>query len=188
MKKNKNEWCCVCPWAEDEFTGVGDGLFECPHCASDVTVYEHSATHDEVDNEEAKGFFNDIHEGLENPKETDLIDEELENVLANGGDLASALVGSAWSFIRKLGLRSLLMWHLLIDWWNDKYPLPWRIVSYIAASLIYFVCPIDAIPDMIPVIGLADDAAVVAFVVNLIHHDLLDYCVCQDLDPEEYAL
>jgi uncharacterized membrane protein YkvA (DUF1232 family) len=188
MKKNKNEWCCVCPWAEDEFTGVGDGLFECPHCASEVTVDEHSATHDEVEDEEAMSFFDGIHESLENPKEPGADNEKFEDVLDNAGDLAGGIVDSAWSFIRKLGLRSLLMWHLLIDWWNDEYPLPWRIVSYIAACLIYFVSPIDAIPDVIPIIGLADDAAVVAFVVNLIYHDLLDYCVSQDLDPEEYAL
>lgn len=36
----------------------------------------------------------------------------------------------------------------------------------IGAALLYFISPIDVVPDFIPVAGLLDDAAVVALVVS----------------------
>ena len=42
-------------------------------------------------------------------------------------------------------------------------------------ALIYFLSPIDFIPDSIPVIGLIDDAAVILFAVDSAHNDINDY-------------
>jgi len=36
----------------------------------------------------------------------------------------------------------------------------------VGAALLYFISPIDLVPDFIPVVGLLDDAAVVALVVS----------------------
>ena len=40
--------------------------------------------------------------------------------------------------------------------------------STLIAALAYFVLPMDAIPDMLPVIGFTDDAAVVATALKLV--------------------
>ncbi len=49
--------------------------------------------------------------------------------------------------------------------------------AHVKAALIgaigYFVLPFDAIPDMLPVIGFADDAAVLAAAVNLVNVHIL---------------
>ncbi len=45
---------------------------------------------------------------------------------------------------------------------------PWEIVISMVAALIYFVTPIDVIPDVIPGIGFCDDIAVLLTVKSLI--------------------
>lgn len=42
----------------------------------------------------------------------------------------------------------------------------------VVGAVLYFVFPLDAIPDFIPVVGYADDVAVVAAVVRSIRDDL----------------
>ena len=48
------------------------------------------------------------------------------------------------------------------------------IISIISA-LLYFVSPIDLIPDVIPVVGLLDDALVIAICWNLVEDDIEEY-------------
>lgn len=50
--------------------------------------------------------------------------------------------------------------------------LPTSHIVAAVAAVIYFVSPIDAIPDVIPGVGLIDDVAVLLFVVKLIADDL----------------
>ncbi|MCY7363439.1 MAG: DUF1232 domain-containing protein [Ignavibacteria bacterium] len=38
----------------------------------------------------------------------------------------------------------------------------WAMKSLIVGALAYFVCPLDAVPDFIPVAGFLDDAGVIA--------------------------
>lgn len=44
--------------------------------------------------------------------------------------------------------------------------VPWATLVKIIAALVYFVSPIDFIPDLLPVLGFADDIAVVLWVVK----------------------
>ena len=49
---------------------------------------------------------------------------------------------------------------------------PWKSILYATAALLYFLNPVDLIPDTLLVIGFVDDAAVVAAVVRALHRDL----------------
>jgi len=53
--------------------------------------------------------------------------------------------------------------------------LPVRTLIAAAAGLVYFVNPLDLIPDLLPGLGLLDDAAVLAWIVSLIRKDLDAY-------------
>ncbi len=62
--------------------------------------------------------------------------------------------------------------------------------SIIAAigAIIYFVSPIDIIPDFIPVVGLLDDVAIVGLALNASKADIDKYMEWRKLsgkDPEE---
>ena len=50
--------------------------------------------------------------------------------------------------------------------------IPWRSVALMLGTLLYLLTPIDLIPDFIPVLGYADDVAVVAFVLRVIQEDI----------------
>ncbi len=50
-------------------------------------------------------------------------------------------------------------------------------LTLIVASLVYLVCPVDAIPDVIPVVGLVDDAAVLTFVLSKTDKELKRFLV-----------
>ena len=50
--------------------------------------------------------------------------------------------------------------------------IPWASVVSATAAVLYFVMPIDLIPDFIPVGGFVDDASVIAFVAAQIREDL----------------
>jgi uncharacterized membrane protein YkvA (DUF1232 family) len=50
--------------------------------------------------------------------------------------------------------------------------IPWKSLVLIGGAILYFVMPADLIPDIIPVAGLVDDAAVIAFVVAQVRGDL----------------
>jgi uncharacterized membrane protein YkvA (DUF1232 family) len=58
---------------------------------------------------------------------------------------------------------------------GDYRVIPARTIVGAVGAVIYFVSPVDAIPDVIPGIGLVDDAAVLYFVVKAIATDLDDF-------------
>ena len=47
-------------------------------------------------------------------------------------------------------------------------PIPAAIVWTLLAALAYFVAPIDLIPDVLPVIGFTDDAAVLSAAIAMV--------------------
>ncbi len=55
---------------------------------------------------------------------------------------------------------------------KDYRDIPWGPIVLVIVAIIYFVSPIDLISDILPGIGLIDDAAIIAFVVAQIKADL----------------
>jgi uncharacterized membrane protein YkvA (DUF1232 family) len=51
----------------------------------------------------------------------------------------------------------------------------WTKKALVVAALVYFIVPIDAIPDFSPIVGYLDDAAVVAAVVKTLGKGLAKY-------------
>ena len=50
--------------------------------------------------------------------------------------------------------------------------LPKRALIAIVAAVIYFLNPLDLVPDLLPILGLADDAVVLAWVLRQVRRDL----------------
>ena len=60
-----------------------------------------------------------------------------------------------------------LLFQMLKDYKAGRYTeVPCTIIAAIVFAMIYFFSPIDVIPDMIPVVGYVDDAAVFSFVLK----------------------
>lgn len=71
-----------------------------------------------------------------------------------------------------------LLFGISRDYLNGSYPnVPFGSVIAILGGLIYFLSPIDVIPDFIPFLGFADDI----FVLNLVYRQVIK-------DVEKYKI
>ena len=69
-----------------------------------------------------------------------------------------------------------LMISLISDYYKGNYTdVPWKIIAAIAGAIVYFVSPIDVVPDFIPILGYADDALVLKLALELAKKDLDKY-------------
>lgn len=50
--------------------------------------------------------------------------------------------------------------------------IPWKTILLIVAAIIYFVNPLDLIPDVVPLTGLTDDFAVLVWVYNSVSSEI----------------
>lgn len=68
------------------------------------------------------------------------------------------------------------MFNMLKAWTKGDYrQIPYRSLVMILLAVIYFVSPIDVFPDFLFGLGLLDDAALIAFVLNQVDIDLQAY-------------
>jgi uncharacterized membrane protein YkvA (DUF1232 family) len=66
---------------------------------------------------------------------------------------------------------------------SGRYPdMPWQTLVMIVAGLIYFIAPIDALPDFIPVAGFLDDATILAWLGKSFQDDLNKYREWEELN------
>ncbi|MDW3211504.1 MAG: YkvA family protein [Reichenbachiella sp.] len=49
---------------------------------------------------------------------------------------------------------------------------PWRTLAMIVGALIYFITPLDLIPDVIPILGLTDDISIVYWIYKSVQEDI----------------
>jgi uncharacterized membrane protein YkvA (DUF1232 family) len=83
-------------------------------------------------------------------------------------------VGEVWRYLTAL-IR------LTRAYFNRQYTdVPWQTIVLAISALIYFVSPIDLIPDFIPVAGYIDDVAVISFVAASLKADLDNFLEWED--------
>ena len=59
---------------------------------------------------------------------------------------------------------------------NGSYrEIPWKSIVALTAALIYFVTPLDLVPDFIPVAGLLDDFTIIIWVYNSVKSQIDDF-------------
>ncbi len=102
-----------------------------------------------------------------------------DEFLKRGSDLEE-LINSALEKAEKHHDKIQNFWRDLHDliclvgaWWRGHYTdIPWKTICVAIGAIIYFINPLDLIPDGIPGLGYVDDAAVVGFVVVSIQQEL----------------
>lgn len=66
-----------------------------------------------------------------------------------------------------------MVFRLLQAYFNKQYTsIPWGSIVLVVGAVIYFVSPIDLMPDWFPLAGFVDDAALLTFVLAQIRNDL----------------
>ena len=99
------------------------------------------------------------------------------NGTANGADCETSSYSESelWAklkrYAKKAGAKLVLhVLKLRYAFWSPNTPA-WA-KAIIVSALVYFICPVDAIPDTIPVIGFSDDLTAVAAAVNAVRDNL----------------
>jgi uncharacterized membrane protein YkvA (DUF1232 family) len=81
--------------------------------------------------------------------------------------------GNPMSQVREqLGLMIRLLRAYALGQYRD---IPWRSLLAVVGSILYFVTPIDAVPDFLPGIGLVDDASLLLFIAQQLRADLIKF-------------
>jgi uncharacterized membrane protein YkvA (DUF1232 family) len=81
----------------------------------------------------------------------------------------SALRRSFWRKLRSIPARLPFAEDLLAAYYCAfDHGTPLQVKATLVATIAYFVLPIDAIPDVLPVLGFTDDAAVLATAIKLV--------------------
>lgn len=114
---------------------------------------------------------------------------KIKNLLANAISKAEsnkhlAIFSNLWDKIH-------LLFSLVRDWLGGGYKdISRSAILLILAGLIYFVSPIDIIPDWIVGLGFADDIAFLAMIINQLDKELIKYksWKADKSEPEENAI
>ena len=107
------------------------------------------------------------------PREVDR--EDVRRVIEHGVDDADQLAASAHSWLVRLAQRIRLLYDMLVAWWMGRFEFPKSTVAAITLALLYFINPFDLIPDVLPVVGVVDEAMVFAFVTSMMSDDIKRY-------------
>lgn len=93
--------------------------------------------------------------------------EDIESF--NENELWDLLQDSAKSIGRELVYKTLQLWYVM-----QKPTLSIRYKAIIVGTLLYLICPVDAIPDFIPVYGWSDDAMVIITAISAVVGEIDD--------------
>lgn len=92
-------------------------------------------------------------------------------MIALGGKLTAKLARVDWVHLRKEDIREkfFTLGRLVRAYATGQYrEIPWKTALIIVAAIIYFVNPLDMIPDVIPGLGLTDDFGILLWVYNAV--------------------
>ncbi len=77
------------------------------------------------------------------------------------------------SLLKKVWSDLMTLFRLIRAYISGEYrDVPWQTIVFALAAVIYFVNPLDLIPDAIPFFGFIDDSSVIGFVIYSISGDL----------------
>ncbi|MEL6824279.1 MAG: YkvA family protein [Calditrichota bacterium] len=108
-------------------------------------------------------------------------DEQADSVLNDAqkkADDHKERIKSVWADLQTL-IQMLMAYRS-----GDYRKLPWKTLIAAMGAVLYFVNPLDIIPDFLGFFGFMDDAAVIAYVVNSLRDDLIAFRLFQDARPE----
>ena len=65
-----------------------------------------------------------------------------------------------------------------------RYPFPWKTFLVALLCLVYTLSPVDILPDVMPLLGITDDATFMVLVLALIKQDINKYRASLNPTPD----
>ena len=134
----------------------------------------------EIDKDKQAQVESQLADGMSKPA----TDADIQDVISKEGKIAALM--------KKLGTRMedvKLLWSMLVDYKKGRYPnVPWKLIASIVFFFAYLVNPFDVIPDVFPILGLTDDAAVLGLVLAAFTSDIDNYKTWLAANPNPDAI
>ncbi len=81
-----------------------------------------------------------------------------------------------WTTVEKVGKKISFARDIRALWrYMNDTAVPWYRKSIVIGALIYFISPIDAIPDLFPLVGYLDDLGVIAATLKFLGSEIKEY-------------
>ena len=90
-------------------------------------------------------------------------EQDVDRIRENLGGMNRGPIAKVWDQV-------MALWKFVQD-----SNAPWAGKAIAIGALIYLISPIDAIPDVIPVLGLTDDVSIIGLAVAKLATDLQKY-------------
>ncbi len=58
--------------------------------------------------------------------------------------------------------------------------IPWKSILALVAGLVYFIMPLDLLPDFIPVTGFLDDFTIIMLITGAFQQDIQDFLLWEE--------
>ena len=101
-------------------------------------------------------------------------DDDVEKVVHSARDIKYKVINS--DMLQRFYEDVKMLIAMIRDYWNGVYcKIPWWVIAAVVFALLYVLNPFDLIPDILPVLGLADDTAVLAICLAMTEKDILEY-------------
>ena len=101
-------------------------------------------------------------------------EEDLKKAAENAQKIEEKVKNS--SKLRKFIGEFNILLSLVKDYWKGNYrSIPYKAIAVIVFTLLYVLNIADVIPDIIPGIGLLDDASVIAFCLKIVSSEIQKY-------------
>ncbi len=81
-----------------------------------------------------------------------------------------------WEKVEKVGKKLSFIKDVkaLYNYMTDPN-VPWYRKSIVLGALVYFITPIDSVPDLVPLVGYLDDLGVITAVLKFLGSELIPY-------------
>ncbi len=64
---------------------------------------------------------------------------------------------------------------MLVAALRGRYPMPWKSLLVALLCLVYVLSPVDFLPDVMPLLGITDDATFIFLVLAMFKQDINKY-------------
>ena len=110
--------------------------------------------------------------------EQEYSEEKVDKVIKNESKITKLFTNEA---LKKYANYVPLLFSMVKDYAAKRYKVvPVKSIVAIVSTLLYVLLPVDIIPDIIPVLGFADDASVVAWCLKFVADDLDAYKIWKE--------
>lgn len=136
--------------------------------------------------EQPKDFDEEALKARVTRKAAKVTEEDARRVVAREGELNEKFKHVPEK-LKKVVNQVKLLYELIRSYIDGTYrEIPWISIATAVAAVVYFLAPIDLIPDAIPGLGYIDDIFVIRFALSALGSDLKAFCEWKGYDLAKY--